>query len=50
MLRSRIVQNCFMDVFPFFFLKETPTFVGSNTETEGCILTPIGENLFSALE
>ena len=28
--------------------KEMPAFVGSNTETEGCVITPMGENLFSA--
>ncbi len=29
--------------------KEMPVFVGSNTESEGCIITPISDNLFSAL-
>nr|CAH0102221.1 unnamed protein product [Daphnia galeata] len=28
---------------------EMPMFVGSNTESKGCILTPISDNLFSAL-
>nr|SVE73751.1 EOG090X0BAY [Daphnia atkinsoni] len=28
---------------------EMPAFVGSNTESEGCVLTPMSENLFSAL-
>lgn len=28
---------------------EMPAFVGSNIESEGCILTPMSENLFSAL-
>jgi hypothetical protein len=28
---------------------EMPMFVGSNTESEGCVLTPMSDNLFSAL-
>ncbi len=28
---------------------ELPVFVGSNTESEGCVLTPMSDNLFSAL-
>lgn len=28
---------------------EMPAFVGSNTESEGCVLTPMSDNLFSAV-
>nr|SVE88199.1 EOG090X0BAY [Daphnia similis] len=28
---------------------EMPAFVGSNTESEGCVLTPLSDNLFSAV-
>ena len=29
--------------------KEMPAFVGSNIEEEGCIITPMSDNLFSTL-